>query len=67
MVLNATHDPPTPLANALSIYLQIPEARLVIADADGHQALIVSKCAYETAARFLADPKSVPSVTLCTK
>jgi pimeloyl-ACP methyl ester carboxylesterase len=67
MVLNATHDPPTPLANALSIYLQIPEARLVIADADGHQALIVSKCAYETAARFLADPKSVPSVTLCPK
>ena len=25
-------DPPTPLANALAIYLQIPEARLVIAD-----------------------------------
>jgi pimeloyl-ACP methyl ester carboxylesterase len=67
MVLNATHDPPTPLANALSIYLQIPEARLVIADADGHQALIVSKCAYQAAAAFLADPKSTPSVTLCPK
>jgi hypothetical protein len=39
----------------------------VVADADGHQALIVSKCAYETAARFLADPKSVPSVALCSK
>ena len=67
LVLNATHDPPTPLANALSVYLQIPEARLVVADADGHQALIVSKCAYETAARFLADPKSVSSITLCPK
>jgi pimeloyl-ACP methyl ester carboxylesterase len=67
MVLNATHDPPTPLANALSISLQIPESRLVIADSDGHQALIVSQCAYEVAARFLADPKSVSSVTLCPK
>jgi hypothetical protein len=67
MVLNATHDPPTPLANALSIYLQIPEARLAVADTDGHQALIVSKCAYETAARFFAGPKSVESVTLCSK
>lgn len=67
MVLNATHDPPTPLANAMSIWLQIPEARLVVADADGHQALILSTCAYETVARFLADPKSVSSVTLCAK
>jgi pimeloyl-ACP methyl ester carboxylesterase len=67
MVLNATHDPPTPLANALSIYVQIPEARLLVADADGHQGLTVSKCAYETAARFLDDPEAVPSVTLCVK
>jgi hypothetical protein len=67
MVLNATHDPPTPFANAVSVWLQIPEARLGVADADGHQALILSKCAYENAARFFADPKSVPSITLCTK
>jgi hypothetical protein len=67
MVLNATHDPPTPFANAVSIWLQIPEARLGVADADGHQALILSKCAYENAARFFADPNSVPSITLCTK
>ncbi|MNC88689.1 TAP-like protein [compost metagenome] len=67
MVLNAAHDPPTPLANALSIYLQIPESRLLIADADGHQGLVLSKCAYETAARFLDDPKSVSSITLCPK
>ena len=67
MVLNATHDPPTPFANAASIWLQIPEARLGVADADGHQALILSTCAYENAARFFADPNSVPSITLCTK
>jgi hypothetical protein len=67
MVSNPTHDPPTPLTNALSVYLQIPEARLLIADTDGHQSLVLSKCAYETAARFLADPKSVSSTTLCGK
>ena len=67
MVANPTHDPPTPLTNAASVYLQIPEARLLIADVDGHQSLLLSKCAYETDARFLADPKSVSSVTLCGK
>lgn len=67
MVSNATHDPPTPLANALSVWLQIPEARLLIADVDGHQSLALSQCAYETAARFFADPKSVSSTTLCGK
>ena len=30
-------------------------------------SLLLSKCAYETDARFLADPKSVSSVTLCGK
>ena len=67
MVANPTHDPPTPLANAVSVCLQIPEARLLIADVDGHQSLPLSKCAYETQARFLADPKSVSSTTLCGK
>jgi hypothetical protein len=67
IVSNTTHDPPTPLANALSVYLQIPQARLLIADTDGHQALALSNCAYETAARFLDDPESVSSVTLCAK
>jgi hypothetical protein len=46
---------------------RFPKPGLVIADAGGHQALIVSKCAYETAARYPADPKSVQSVTLCPK
>jgi hypothetical protein len=67
MVANPTHDPATPLTNAMSVYLQIPEARLLIADVDGHQSMLLSKCAYETDARFLVDPKSVSSVTLCGK
>jgi len=65
MVLNATHDPPTPLANALAIWLQIPSAKLAIADVDGHQAMVLSECAYDVARRFLANPESVGSVTLC--
>jgi hypothetical protein len=65
MVVNATHDPPTPLINALAVWLQIPEARLLIADVDGHQALTQSRCAYEAIARFLDDPASVPPTTIC--
>ncbi|MGA8534690.1 MAG: alpha/beta fold hydrolase [Candidatus Tumulicola sp.] len=65
MVANPTHDPATPLANALSVWLQIPQARLLVADSDGHQSWIVSKCAFEAEARFLGDPQNYPSVTLC--
>jgi hypothetical protein len=39
----------------------------LIADADGHQSLPLSKCAYEADARFLADPGSLSSTTLCGK
>lgn len=67
MVANPTHDPATPLANAVSIWLQIPQARLLIADVDGHQSLPLSRCAYEAEARFLADPRSASSTTLCGK
>ena len=67
MVSNSTHDPATPLANAVSVLLQIPEARLLIADVDGHQSLPLSKCAYKAEARFLADPGSASSTTLCGK
>jgi pimeloyl-ACP methyl ester carboxylesterase len=67
MVSNGTHDPATPLANAVSLWLQIPQARLLIADVDGHQSLPLSKCAYESEARFLADPGSLSSTTLCGK
>ncbi len=65
MVANSTHDSQTPLANALSVWLQIPDARLLIADVDGHQSLIHSRCAFEAVARFLADPRSVAATTLC--
>jgi pimeloyl-ACP methyl ester carboxylesterase len=65
LVANPTHDPSTPLANALSMWLQIPEARLLLADVDGHQSLLLSQCAYEAQASFLADPTSLASTTLC--
>ncbi|HKU81485.1 MAG TPA: alpha/beta fold hydrolase [Candidatus Tumulicola sp.] len=65
MVANPTHDPATPLANALSVYLQIPQARLLVADGDGHQSWIVNKCAFAAEERFLSSPKGFASVTLC--
>jgi hypothetical protein len=65
MVANGTHDPATPLINALSVWLQIPDARLLIADVDGHQSLAWSRCAFEAQLRFLVDPTSVSATTLC--
>jgi pimeloyl-ACP methyl ester carboxylesterase len=65
MVANGTHDPATPLINALSVWLQIPDARLLIADVDGHQTLAWSGCAFEAQSRFLLDPTSVSTTTLC--
>jgi pimeloyl-ACP methyl ester carboxylesterase len=65
MVANNTHDPPTPLIGALAVWLQIPDARLLIADADGHQSLVWSRCAFEVQIRFLSDPTSVSATTLC--
>ena len=65
MVANPTHDSQTPLINALAVWLQIPDARLLIADVDGHQSLANSHCAYEAIARFLDDPRSAATTTLC--
>jgi pimeloyl-ACP methyl ester carboxylesterase len=65
MVASPTHDPATPLINALSLWLQIPDARLLIADVDGHQSLAWSRCAYEAQLSFLLDPTSVSATTLC--
>jgi pimeloyl-ACP methyl ester carboxylesterase len=65
MVANGTHDPPTPLINALAVWLQIPDARLLIADVDGHQSLVWSRCAFEAQFRFLVDPTSVSATILC--
>jgi pimeloyl-ACP methyl ester carboxylesterase len=67
MVSNSTHDPATPLTNAASLWLQIPLARLMIADTDGHQTLPNSKCAYEADLRFFTDPAAMPLTTLCGK
>jgi hypothetical protein len=65
LVANPTHDPATPLVAAVEVWLQIPQARLLIADVDGHQALPFSRCAFETQVRFLSDPSSLPTTTFC--
>jgi pimeloyl-ACP methyl ester carboxylesterase len=65
MVASATYDPPTPLTNALSVWLQIPEARLLIAEGDGHQSWIVSRCAFDAELGFLFDPASALPYTIC--
>jgi hypothetical protein len=67
MVSNPTHDPATPLTNAASLWQQIPLARLMIADVDGHQTLPNSKCAYEADLRFFTNPGAMPLITLCGK
>jgi pimeloyl-ACP methyl ester carboxylesterase len=65
MVANASYDPATPLINAASVWTQVPEARLLVAEADGHQSLIVSRCAFNAQLQFLLDPSSAPPVTIC--
>jgi pimeloyl-ACP methyl ester carboxylesterase len=65
MVASPANDPATPLVNALSLWLQIPQARLLIADVDGHQSFLLSACAFKAELRFLNDPTSVPITTLC--
>lgn len=65
LVANGTHDPATPLVAAVAVWSQIPQARLLIADVDGHQVLPVSRCAFEAEVRFLADPSSLPPTTFC--
>jgi TAP-like protein len=65
LVTNNTHDPATPLILALSVGAQIPGAHLLIADADGHQALAFSRCAFDNQVQFLHDPASTPGLTVC--
>jgi len=67
LVMNAAYDPATPLTNALAVWLQIPQARLLIAEVDGHQAWILSRCAFESARQFLADPSRMQRTTICAK
>jgi pimeloyl-ACP methyl ester carboxylesterase len=65
LVANPTHDPATPLVAAVAVWSQIPQARLLIADVDGHQSWPFSRCAFEAQVRFLADPSSLDSTTYC--
>ena len=65
LVANGTHDPATPLVAAVAVWSQIPQARLLIADADGHQVLPFSRCGFEAEVRFLTDPSSLDATTYC--
>jgi pimeloyl-ACP methyl ester carboxylesterase len=65
LIANGTHDPATPLVAAVAVWSQIPQARLLIADSDGHQVLPVSRCAFEAETQFLIDPSSLASFTVC--
>jgi pimeloyl-ACP methyl ester carboxylesterase len=65
LVANPTHDPATPLVAAVAVWSQIPQARLLIADADGHQSWPFSRCAFEAQVRFLTDPSSLATTTFC--
>lgn len=65
LVANGAHDPATPLVAAVAVWAQIPRARLLIVDVDGHQSLPFSRCAYEAQLRFLVDPSSLPPTTFC--
>ena len=56
---------PAPLVAAVAVWSQIPRARLLIADADGHQVLPFSRCGFEAEVRFLIDPSSLDSTTYC--
>jgi pimeloyl-ACP methyl ester carboxylesterase len=65
LVANSTHDSSTTLTNAISVWSQIPDARLLIADVDGHQSQFWSQCAYEKIRGFLLDPSSLQTTTFC--
>ncbi|HEY2474646.1 MAG TPA: alpha/beta fold hydrolase [Candidatus Cybelea sp.] len=67
MVANPTYDPATPLSSAVAVWLQIPRARLLVADVDGHQSWLLSRCAFEAERRFLGDPASTLRTTVCAK
>ena len=53
-----THDQTAPMIHALSVWLQVPEAGLLVAEADGHQSWLVSRCVFDAQLGFLLDPTS---------
>ncbi|MGW6454965.1 alpha/beta fold hydrolase [Streptomyces sp. NPDC055078] len=66
LVASNTHDPATPLSNALAVHRQIPRSKLLVADADGHQTLVFSRPGFDVITRFLGDPSSVGRYTYVT-
>lgn len=67
MVASPAYDPATPLSSALAVWLQIPQARLLIAETDGHQSWLLSQCAFDAERRFLDNPSSTQRTTICAK
>jgi pimeloyl-ACP methyl ester carboxylesterase len=65
LVANTTRDPATPLVGALAVQAQIPDSRLLIAHADGHQAWAWSRCGFETQLAFLDNPAAAPGFGVC--
>ena len=65
LVANGTHDPATPLVAGVTVWAQIPQAKLLIADVDGHQVLPFSQCSFEVMLQFLVDPSSLATTTFC--
>jgi hypothetical protein len=63
--MNNTHDPRTPLLGALAVWAQMPWARLLTAEADGHISLAFSPCASGARYRFLDDPAAAPKFASC--
>jgi pimeloyl-ACP methyl ester carboxylesterase len=66
LIANSVHDSSTPLTNAINVWSQIPDARLLISDVDGHQSLFWSACAWEMIRGFLLDSSSLQTTTFCS-
>jgi pimeloyl-ACP methyl ester carboxylesterase len=65
LVASTLHDSATSIAYALAVWKQIPQARLLTADTDGHQSMFNSQCAFEKIRSFLIDNKTLPEKTMC--
>jgi pimeloyl-ACP methyl ester carboxylesterase len=65
LVANSVHDSSTPLTNAINVWSQIPDARLLISDVDGHQSLFWSQCTWERISGFLLDANALQTTTFC--
>ena len=67
--ISATGDPP--MASDLDLVAVEPALPALVDSIrfgpDGHQTVLWSQCAFESQFRFLADPSSVLTTTLCPR